>query len=708
MLAPAMRPVFNPGLYVAPVQEGVYLRGNDCRLLLKGAGLYPLLEHLVPLLNGEVTLAALTEGLDERRERMIVQLLEKLFAHRMLQDASQEQNRACGGLELNAANLAFLASGQRSAAPAQLSYFQGRRLLLAASGPALSALIQAGLRCGLEQICVLRSEAEMDSDLCQLEGIARWGSGTQEIQFVALPERENEAILRACLRDCDVFLHLAAQGALTRVQWFNRLCRAEQKICLQAVVVGEDAWIGPLVCAEGQGCWECAWRRLQANLTRLGMEPAWYAVGDALPSAAGRVLSTEELTIIAQHLFFALFTWCCGDAERAARTLWVLHLATGLSEQSVFLPHPLCQACQHPVAGTEKDFLEQIDQLEHQTPGDQGALQQLLGAALLDPRCGLFSIGEEQTDVQAPLAIYTATLCDPTLLRSWPQVLTLAVQRGEMEDGRLQVVGDVCARYAACVADPRRLFPFSGAPTSLACFADQLWTWALDLQTRQARPVPAAHAFPACFAPAQASACGVAWGLSWEEAVCRAVLDWCARLTGERVSQAAEAYPRVDPGELCLPAAAQQLSHLLQNVPGERLAVYDVTGSLGVPTMAICLGEQVVAYTSACEPVQAVSLGLQRALLRVQAGQWRGLADAHAPVPDLPLALRGRQCSLPCSSWPQGWSARRAWLVQRLQVDGWSALALPLDHDRTLARLLPFLVRVLVYRSEPQRGASWV
>jgi len=716
MLAPAMRPVFNPGIYIAPVQEGVYLRGNDSRLLLKGPGLYPLLEHLVPLLNGEATLAALTEGLDERRKHMIIQLLEKLCTHRMLQDFSLASAPAVQ--ERDAANLAFVASWQQSAAPAQLAHFQGRRLLLSASGPALTSLIQAGLRCGVEQICVLmRAEEEMDSGLCQRlqDVVARWGTGAQVVQFIALPERErdNEAVLRACLRDCDAFIHLAAQQALARVQLLNRLCVAEQKVCIQAVVVGEQAWVGPVVCAEVQGCWECAWRRLQANLTRLGMEPSWYALGDALPPAGTRVLSIAEFTIIAQRLLFALFTFCCGDAERAARTLYVLHLATGQSEGHIFLPHPLCQACQRPAARTQRDFLEQIHHLEQHAPVDRTALPQLLGDAMLDPWLGLFTLQEEETAVQAPLAIYTATLCDPTLLRSWPEVLTLAVQQGETEDGRLQVIGDVCARYAACVADPRQLFPLSAVPALVAsdaqamsaCPDHQLWTWALDLQTRQVRPVPAAHAFPAHFSPDQASVCGVAWGFSWEEAVCRAVLDWCAALTGAQVRQAPEAYTRVDLSELCLPVAAQHLSHLLHTAPGESCALYDVTGALGVPTMAVCLGEQVVAYISDCDPVQAVSLGLQRVLQCVQAGQWRRLANVDPPVPDLPLALRSRQLCVPRSLCPQGWSDRLVWLVQGLQADGWCALAIPLDHDPAMARILPFLVRVLVYRSASQRGA---
>jgi bacteriocin biosynthesis cyclodehydratase domain-containing protein len=623
--------------------------------------------------------------------------------------------------KMDAANLAFLASWHESAAPARLAHFQGLRLLIPGCGPALTSLIQAGLHCGVRQICALEMpQEEADSGLRQRiqECVAGRGAGEQIVQFLALPERDNETLLRACLRDCDAVLHLSTHPALARAQLLNRLCVAEQKMCIQAVVVGDQAWIGPLVSAEAQGCWECAWRRLQANLARCGAQPSHSALQDAPPLAESHCLSMAELTSIASRMLLALFSSGLQDGGQAAGSLSVLHLATGLSERHTFFPHPQCQACQHPEAPTDAQFLEQIHQLEHWPAIEWDSLQPLLSDAMLDARLGFFTIREDEICSQAPLAIYTATLSDPTLQRSQPDVLRVAVPRGEIEDARLLVAGDACARYAASMGDPRRLFPLSAEPshwrpalsadqTAAICASSdqQLWTRALDLQTRQVCPVPAAHAFPALFAPDQASLPGVAWGLSWEEAMCRALLDWCTALTVEELRMACQAYARVDFASFCLPAAVLHLYHVLQKVSAQGLAVYDVTGSLRVPTFATCMGERVVAYTTACDPAQALGLGLQRALQCWQAQQCRPQVDVGAPVPDLPLALRGRQLSVPHSSLPESWLARRAWLVCRLQASAFRALALPLDHDPVLTRVLPFLVRVLVYRKEPQRGA---
>lgn len=717
MLAPAMRPKFHAGISYVPVPEGVYIRGNNGSLLLKGASLYPLLEHLIPHLNGKATLEELTRGLDSRRKGMITQLIEKLLAHRFLQDVSQDQapSLAPGVRERYSCNLAFLESLQ-TAATTRLAYMQSQRLLLSGCESACLPLIQAGLQCGVQQISVLlTSEEQARSRLRQeiLECVARWGSCEQTVQCISPLDWNNEAEVRACLQDYDAVLHISARPA--RVQLLNRLCVAEQKTCIQAVIAGDRAWIGPLVCAQAQGCWECAWRRLQANQVH-SQQPCRSLFCDPSPTADRYCPGMPEMTLLANRLLFALFTYYTHTgAAPIGEELSVLHLATGLSESHTFLPHPHCQACQHPAAPTAERFLEQIHWLEQRPPLQQDVFERGPGAAVVDPVLGLFTVQEGQTLAQAPLAIYTATLSDPLLHRSRPEVFTVAVVRRDRTDARLQVAADACARYAASLVDHRCLFPWQGDRSSPLCPVDQpgeqpvlpgrLGTWALDLQTQQACAVPAEHVFPALCHQDQGSTRGVAWGASWEEAVGRALLDRCSDLTVQRVTGTRQRYAPLDLAGMCLPAEETHLLHLLQIAIGQSLAVYDVTGSLGVPTFATCVGAQVVAYTTAWDEVRALGMGLLRALQQYQAEYCQQPAYALTAVPALPLALRGTQPSVPHYLLPDTWSARRAWLVQRLQAEGLRALVVPLDHDQALARILPFLVRVLVWRVEPQGGA---
>jgi bacteriocin biosynthesis cyclodehydratase domain-containing protein len=695
-----MRPKFNTGISYIPVPEGVYLRGNDGHLLLRGSSLYPLLERLVPLLNGDTTLEELTRELDSRRRRMLIQLIEKLLAHRFVQDVSQEP-LAPGVHTMDASNLAFLASLQTSPAT-HLARMQNLRLLVPGGGPAFTSLIQASLQCGVRQLCVL-IPAEEEGAVGQqevLRMVARRHSCGQSVRFVASPAWDDEAEVRACLQDCDAVLHIADGPQLARVQLLNRLCIAEQKTCLQAVIVGEQAWTGPLVCAQAEGCWECAWRRLQANQERTAR-----CAGS--PPVGSPCLDSPQLTMLANRLVLALFHSSTETGQvRAGETVSVLHLATGLSESHAFLPHPACQACQHAAPPEALDFQEHIRHLEHLPPVDRDSLWQRFTVAVVDPRFGLFTFQEGETFVQAPLTISTATLCAPTLAQGRPEVCTVAAVSRETEDARVQVAGDACARYAASLVDRRRLFALDRETLSPACSGAQreeqqvLGTWALDLQMQQACPVPATQAFPALDPQEQGGMRGVAWGMSWDEAVCRALLDHCNDLTVQRVKQARQSYARVALARLALPASGRHLVSLLHLTVGEELLLYDVTGSLGVPTVATCVGERVVAYTTACNEVEASDLGLLRALEQFQTG-------ARAPVPALPLALRGSQRSVARCALPETWEARRVWLVQRLQTHGFRMLAVPLDHDRALARILPWIVRVLLWRVEPQGGECY-
>src|SRR5258708_4598924 len=356
MLAQNIRPKFKTDIYSIPVPDGVYLRGNNSRLMLKGKSLCPLLEHLIPHLNGNATLEELTRGLDTERKRMVTNLIEKLFAHQFLKDISQDRPHTLLPEELGtyASNLAFIESFQTSAAY-RFECFRNKQLLIIGSGLGFTSLVQASLQCGVRQInAIVTPEGEMGSSSRQdiLDLFASCDS-EQTVQLINAPRWDNEAEVRNTIQVYDAVLHISEQPMLARAQLLNRLCVEEQKTFIQAILVGDHAWIGPLVCSESEGCWECAWRRLQANRTNLLEKLSHYEFHDQLQASNSRFLALPKMTMIANRLIFALFKYFTqtGSPETKSQ-LSVLHLETGLSENHAFLPHPHCQVCQHPVAPT--------------------------------------------------------------------------------------------------------------------------------------------------------------------------------------------------------------------------------------------------------------------------------------------------------------------------------------------------------------------
>src|SRR5260370_9097101 len=66
-----------------------------------------------------------------------------------------------------------------------------------------------------------------------------------------------------------MIVHVSDRRMRGRARMINQLCVTHNKKLLQALLVEDQAWIGPLVRSDANGCWECAWRRLQANLSTM-------------------------------------------------------------------------------------------------------------------------------------------------------------------------------------------------------------------------------------------------------------------------------------------------------------------------------------------------------------------------------------------------------------------------------------------------------
>lgn len=739
MLAVTMRPKLKTGVYSIPVPEGVYLRGNSGHLMLKGQSLYTLLDHLIPFLNGNATIEELTNGLDIKRKGMVTHLLEKLFAHQFLTDAAQDQVDTLPQRvrEIYAANLAFIESFQAPVAACFEDFCQ-KRLLLLGSGRGLTSLVQASLRCGVRRISVVvapEDEASSGSHQDVSDSIADCDASEQTVQLMDALAWGNQAEVRNLIQGYDAVLHIADRPMVARAQLLNRLCVEEQKTFLQAIIIGDQARIGPLVCAEAEGCWECAWRRLQANLINSSAQLSLYAFHDQPQAPVSRFLVTPEMTMIANRLIFALFKYFTqtGSTE-ATGYVSILDLETGLSESHAFLPHPHCQACQHPVAPTAADFLKQIQQLQRQRPLDRDSFLERLTGAVVDPRLGLFTTLEGDNFIQMPLAIAQARLSDPMLQKKHPEILTVATVQRDAKDIELYIAQKACMRYAANVVDYRRLFSLDvehrcnfsafsadqGSGVSSMPGQHKMGIWALDLQTQYVCPVPAEQVFPAFFQQDQGTSTewsgtpdtrrgsepgrGIASGLSWEEAICQALLDWCNYLTVEEVKDAQQTYAQVDLTSVSLTPDGKYLYRLLREAVGQQLCVYDVTGSLRVPTFATCFGDKVVAYSTHCDEAHALGIGFERALHQDQAVYCKQLEYTDVPAPDLPSFLRASRFSVPHYGLPATWPAQREWLLQRLQIGGFRVLAVPLDHDPALARILPFIVRVLLSKVALERG----
>ncbi len=719
MLAHTMRPKFSADTCYIPVHDGVYLRSNSGHLTLKGKSLYRLLEHLVPLLDGNATLEELTKGLDADRARMVTKLIEKLSAHRFLKDMSQAQPHTLRPeiLTTYSSDITFIESFQSSAAY-RFERFRNQPLLIIGSGASFASLVQASLRCGVRQInLIVTPENECGSSTYSAgPDLFSTYDAEQSVQAIDAPCWDNEAEVLNAIQGYDAILHISELPMLARARLLNKLCVEQQKTLVQAIVVDGHAWVGPVVSPENKGCWECAWRRLQSNLSEISKQLAPYEFRDQPAVSTGQVLTKSAAIIIGNRLIFELFKYFMQIRfAKTAENLIDVDLESFMSMGHAFLPHPHCLACQHPIIPTASQFLAQIEQLQQREPIRPDTFIEDI-ARCVDERLGLFTAVESDKFVQAPLAVYQVNLSNPMLRKSRGS-LSVVAESTDVTKARLRALQRACEEYAANLVDQRRLLSaenvrqqsvpalttdqvIGGAPS-----LTEVWTWAVDLHTQQACLVPATLTFSS-LADAERRTedkRGIASGMTWEEAICQVLLDWCNYLTLERLNNTDVSYSQIDVVSIPVTSEGAYMQHLL-NAVGRRIAVYDVTGELQVPTFATCLDGKVVAYSTHWEAAQALSMGLERALQQCQSMLFQLPEYAVSPVPDLPPARRSDQLQVPHYTLPEAWSDRMEWLLQKFQANGLHAIALPLDHDPALAQILPYIVRVLLIRAEVKHG----
>ncbi|GCE08029.1 TOMM precursor leader peptide-binding protein [Dictyobacter aurantiacus] len=703
-----MRPKFQSDTCYIPFQDGIYLRNNHGGLMLKGKSLYGLLQHLIPILDGGASVEEITDGLNADQRQMIVNLIEKLSAHHFLRNTEQDQPLSVPLSERDAyaPDLAFIASFQENAARS-LMRFLGQRLLLIGSGLCFSALVDASLQQGIRYIGVDATAPTMRHAKSAPEQTIR--------EVDALPW-DDEAALRHLIQDFDAVLYVSDQPVLARARLLNRLCRHQQRVLMQAIVIDNHVWIGPLVHPAAKGCWECAWRRLQSNLISLSDQLPRYAF-EAQPAdpVEPPCVTRSTAGLIANRLLFELFRYCTriGDAQEDTPII-DLDLATFQSQSLAFQPHPLCQADQAPVAATTPQFLDRLRSLQCRPAIDA---EEFFNSIMpcTDERLGLFTLTSAENFVQMPLTVFQVNVSNPMLLEHLREPLMITAADLDATASGLYASRTACERYLAEIVDQRRLLTTKQArqqaepmiapdrfidPAPLAQ-ADELWTWAFNLYSARACLVPAPQVFYALHQREREIALprGTASGMDWYEAACHGLLDWCHHLTIEQLTASAQPYPRVDLSHTALSATGTHLARLLE-IADVQLEIYNVTGPLGVPTFAFCVDDRIIAYSTHCEATQALQVGMQRVLQHYQSIQYQQPAYAVTPPIDLPRNLRGQQVSIPDYPCPAAWSDRLTWLLQKLRSHHLYACVVPLDHDPALAEIFPFVVRVLLIRSE--------
>lgn len=638
-----VRPRLRGDVYVMRVPEGAYIRSNLGGSMLKGASTYEWIQRVAPMLDGSKTLGELCASVPENSRAALAKLIMLLHGKGYVKNVLDDRPHTLSAdlTTTYAANIAFIEYFTDSP-ELRFQHYRDSTIVLAGAGPLLQALANSQLRAGV-RTCSLAPFAESPFDRDRVaEHLA--AARTQD------PD-QNVVYLDAIAPGATMVLHVADRPMIERARQLPGAALAAGASFGQAVVVGDEAWIGPVIGEDGDATtWESAWLRLCALAPSL----TGADLRDHPEVEPSEFLRGPTVALVANQLCFAAFRHLTGIQESTGTDHLVrFDLETLETGNHAFLPHPLAQPA-------VPDDPARLTALAAAVPVDDEELARR-AVDCVDPRTGVFAEITERDYEQLPLFVSEVVVSDPVGLAGG----TFPVHGcgDSVVESRQRAVRNAFERYAAVMVDTRRGTELTG----------------LDVLTGAPVAVSAAAVFPAK---------SVASGRDWAQAVRAAVVLAATGNVAQALSDATEPFPRLDLDNVELTARGKRYLKLLEIVD-QPFTIHDLSGQLGLPTFAFNTPNGTVAYVSDLDVDLAVERGLERTLLAYQSQAANQPAYAPTSVPDLPANLRGE-----LGEWPS--SASLDEVVARLTRDGGRVVAVPLDHDPAIAQLCPFVVTAVV------------
>jgi putative thiazole-containing bacteriocin maturation protein len=395
-LTPAARLKVKGDTFYLPVpNDGVYFRNNVGTFRMEGEMIDRWIEKLIPMFNGEYTLADLTEGLSNSHRDHVYQIADVLHQRGFIRDVSQDRSHQLtnGIIQKYAAQIAFLDSFGDSGAYRFQCYRQAGVLTIG-SGPFFVALVSALIESGLPKFHMLITDSAPTNRqrLSELAEQARRTDPEVLLEEINLG-KEGASRWRDVIQPFHLILYVSQEGDIEELRLLHAVCKTEKKVFLPAVCLHQTGMAGPIVHPESEGCWESAWRRLHQSAVYKDPEQHTFS------SIAGALL--------ANVIVFELFKMVTGQSE-LTNSFFLLDLETLEGSWHPFMPHPLTR-------GSAAAQEVQVSNLWLDESSDRSGLNRLLPYfnQLTSAQTGILHTWEEGDLRQLPLSQCRVQTVDP-------------------------------------------------------------------------------------------------------------------------------------------------------------------------------------------------------------------------------------------------------------------------------------------------------
>lgn len=306
-------PKLRPGTVVTTSRRGVTIACGALLVRLANQSSLSWLEPLVPYLDGQHSIADLTQGLDPARSLRVRQLVEVLVETGVARDVAADASHD------------LPESAARAYAP-ELAYIEAH-----ADSPARR--FQAFLHSRVFIVGTADIATVVMESLAQL--------GLSDVQRIFTPDLHGlrcRPFQFETLEPADVVIYASSPAARTELRSLAAQCQLMGVPFVGVWPSEEQIWVGPYPGGRS-GCWECATRRV-SEASDMSFET--LPITKPLPDASSPLATV--LSGLAAFEVFSLLTRCHQELLEVS-TILRLDARTLSTTRHRYTPHPLCTIC---------------------------------------------------------------------------------------------------------------------------------------------------------------------------------------------------------------------------------------------------------------------------------------------------------------------------------------------------------------------------
>ncbi len=324
---PSMRFKLKKGTFFMPEPSSVYFRNNSGSFRMEGSTIHQWIEKLIPMFNGEYSLANLTDGLSEPYRNRVYEITDTLFTNGFLRDVSGDRPHKLKQhvVEKFASQIEYIESFCDSGAYRFQQYRQ-KNVLAIGDDSLLTGLVSSLLTSGMARFHTLLTETNTcHQRILELETAARKTDPDVSIEIVFKKEKDPIS-WGELIEPFDAILYVSQQGNVAKLRRILHACKEKKKLFIPAICTEEVGMGGPYVSPDSEGDWESAWQIFNLN-AQVANQTSSFS------SPAGAML--------ANVIVFELFKKITGVPALSNNQMFLLNLKTLEGKWHPFKPHPL-------------------------------------------------------------------------------------------------------------------------------------------------------------------------------------------------------------------------------------------------------------------------------------------------------------------------------------------------------------------------------